>query len=96
MFIHIGGEKTVHADDIVMILNLNAENAVQHEQWLAHERRAGRVRMLEGDVHKCAVIVAPRGRKRPRGAQIFLSPVNPATIVKRSKGKPWLESADEL
>ena len=94
MFIHIGADEAVNQSDIVMVLNLNGENAAAHQAWLTHERRAGRVRMLEGDNHKCAVVIVPR-KRGARRAQTLLSPVNPATIVKRSQGRPWIESAEE-
>ena len=95
MFIHIGADETVNQSEIVMILNLNGEKAEAHEEWLAQMRREGRMRVLGDSEHKCAVILAPRGRSARR-SRVLLSPVNPATIVKREAEKPWLESADEL
>ena len=94
MIIHIGSDEAVNLDDIVMILNLNGEKAAAHEEWLAQMRSEGRVRVLEEDGYKCAVIVSKKG-KSARQIRALLSPVNPQTIVRRETLGPWQEDAQE-
>lgn len=94
MIVHIGSDIAVNQDDIVMILNLNGEKAAAHEQWLAHMRRKGNIRPLMEGKPKCAVIVSSK-KKDAGNAQAILSPVNTATILKRTAGYAWLENADD-
>lgn len=93
MYLHIGSDEAVNQSDIVMILNLNGDKAAAHEEWLAQMRREGRVRVLEGDGHKCVVVVSKKG-KNARRTQAILSPVNPQTIVHRESGTPWQDGAE--
>lgn len=88
MILHIGADVAVASEDVLMILNLNAERATAHTEYLAHMRSQGRVRQLPGGNPKCAVVVAKRTRGT-RGAQVLLSPVNTATILKRDAQGAW-------
>lgn len=79
MFIHIGGDVIVFLKDIIAIFDLERTTVLQDtRRFLKTAEEEGFVMTIGDDMPKSFVLVETEFRY-----QVYLSPISPATLLKR-------------
>ena len=93
MILHLGDDVSVHARDIVAILDLTDSHSAVTGAMLHDIRRQNRILAKQGITAKSAVVCA--GARRPGGItenpRVYLSPISTATLMQRAHEKPYTE-----
>ena len=80
MYLHLGNNIAVAADDIIGIFDLdNASTDRDTRQFLRTAEEEGMVATAGGDLPKSIVVCCPRGSWQ----RVYLSPLAPATLLGR-------------
>lgn len=76
MFIHLGGEKIIRANELVAIFDLSIEkNSKISKRYIKHAEKHKKIEVIGEEESKSLVITAN---------QVFYSPISSATLNKRA------------
>lgn len=90
--LHIGGDTNIPLKDIIAIINAaTAKSSPQTVAYLESARRKGLFASVSDEECKSYVICERKGKRR-----IYLSPISPATLFKRSRARRARGSAIDL
>jgi len=88
MYLHLGGNTTIPAEDVVGVFDLdNSSTSHITRHFLRAAEEEGMVLALGQELPKSVVVCCPRGSWQ----RLYLSPLSPATLLRR-----WEEGALEL
>ena len=81
MYIHIGGDITLPSDKIIGIFDIEKTSVNKDvNDYLMKLQKQGRIYYVSYDMPKSFVVSTRDGRERT-----YISPISPATLIKRCK-----------
>lgn len=90
MFLHLGQNALVRADDIVGVFDLdNTTLGKKTREFLAAAEHRGVVNNVNAGLPKSFIIAAPR-RHINRGEAVYISQLGAATLKRRMGSKMWM------
>ena len=86
MYLHLGGNVSIPADDIIGIFDLdNASVSKRTRSFLKAAQDEGMVENVTGDLPKSLVVCCPRGSWQ----RVYLSALTPAALIGRLGKDPF-------
>lgn len=84
MYIHLGQDTVVHAQDVIGIFDLDTSTVEKATRdYLSAMERAGDVITISPELPKSFILC--RDSSRPSGRVVYLSQISSATLYKRSE-----------
>jgi hypothetical protein len=75
MYIHLGGEKMIRANEVIAIFDISTEQSSDITKSLLHEVRTNRKIDVVGNEESKSIVIS--------NSNIYYSPVSPSTLRKR-------------
>ena len=91
MYLHLGSNISVPTDDIVGIFDLDhASTSAVTRAFLRAAEEEGMVVTVGTELPKSVVVCCPRGSWQ----RLYISPLAPATLVRRAESGQWEEESE--
>ena len=88
MFIHLGNDRVIRADEIVAVFDMdNTTISKQSRNFLHHAQKVGEVIDICDDLPKSYIVTENEGKIR-----VYISSVSSKTILKRANRKRFADS----